>query len=163
MAFQTGGKIVVVGSASVKNYDQAFALARFHPNGTLDTTFGGDGRVTTTFGPAKNTTTSWATVVAIQTDGKIVVAGGLNYERTPNEAYENDFALARYHPNGNQRPGTRLPRSSGRWQNDRWVSGKLCMYLGFKFANLPGTQRKQCKHLLCCRVRGEVLQHVDML
>jgi uncharacterized delta-60 repeat protein len=102
MAFQADGKIVVVGSASARDFDEVFALARVNPDGTLDTTFGGDGRVRTPFGPTQNTTVSKARAVAmaIQADGKIVVAGELTYKRNPNAAYEDDFALARYHPNG---------------------------------------------------------------
>jgi len=51
VAVQPDGKIVVVGgvnpfltSASV---DAKFALARYNADGTLDTSFGGDGKVTT--------------------------------------------------------------------------------------------------------------------
>ena len=52
-----------------------FALARYLPNGTLDTTFGGDGTVLTDFGSGSY---DWATALAIQPDGKIVVAGYSN-------------------------------------------------------------------------------------
>ena len=48
---QPDGKIVVVGLANDPQIGSAgFALARYQPNGTLDTTFGGDGRVTTDVG-----------------------------------------------------------------------------------------------------------------
>ena len=63
-----------------------FALVRYNTDGSLDTTFGSDGKVTTAIGSG----TDVARSVAIQADGKIVVAGyshnGSNY----------DFALARY-------------------------------------------------------------------
>ena len=45
-----------------------FALARYNPNGSLDTSFSGDGKQTTDFGGG-------ATGVALQGDGKIVAVG----------------------------------------------------------------------------------------
>ena len=48
-----------------------FALARYNPNGSLDTSFSGDGKQTTDFGGA----TTRRTGVALQGDGKIVAAG----------------------------------------------------------------------------------------
>ncbi|HEX3327573.1 MAG TPA: hypothetical protein VHV50_11305, partial [Actinomycetota bacterium] len=84
-ALQPDGRIVVVGRAQAGgNYD--FGLARYNPNGTLDPTFSGDGKQTTDFGPF-----GFAAAVAIQADGKIVVAGeGLGADGT------EDFAVARY-------------------------------------------------------------------
>ena len=66
VAIQSDGKIVVVGGSGGE-----FALARYNINGTLDTTFDADGLVTTTIGAFAE-----AGAVAIQSDGKIVVAGG---------------------------------------------------------------------------------------
>ena len=66
-----------------------FALARYNPNGSLDTTFSGDGKQTTDFGPF-----DLANGVAIQANGKIVVVG------YGGSGGANDFALARYNPNG---------------------------------------------------------------
>jgi sugar lactone lactonase YvrE len=56
-------------------------------SGDLDPSFSGAGRVLTDFGPG-----SWdrAAAVAIQADGKLVVAGASN----------GDFALVRYLPDG---------------------------------------------------------------
>lgn len=59
--------------------------------GTLDTSFGTDGKVTTDIGSDSD----YASSVAIQNDGKIVVAGQAGSE--PNI----DFALARYNNDGN--------------------------------------------------------------
>src|SRR6185295_14956103 len=68
-----------------------FALARYNTNGFLDTSFGGDGKVSTPIGSGNDQIYS----VAIQSDGKIVVAGssfnGTNF----------DIAIARYLTNGN--------------------------------------------------------------
>jgi uncharacterized delta-60 repeat protein len=84
VAIQSDGKIVVAGGS---NSD--FALARYNSNGSLDTTFDGDGVVTTDFG---NSDTAFS--VAIQSDGKIVVAGFSFNGRN------GDFALARYNSDG---------------------------------------------------------------
>jgi uncharacterized delta-60 repeat protein len=87
VAIQADGKIVVAGySNGSGNFD--FALARYTTSGVLDTTFGGgDGKVTTDIVTAD---ADYAQAVAIQADGKIVVAGYSNGSGT------NDFALARY-------------------------------------------------------------------
>jgi uncharacterized delta-60 repeat protein len=90
VAIQANGKIVAAGRSDVTNGDPRFALARYHPNGTLDTTFGGDGRVTTDFGAGFDS----ARAVAIQGDGKIVAAGFANVTGF------FDFALARYNTDG---------------------------------------------------------------
>jgi uncharacterized delta-60 repeat protein len=89
VAIQADGKIVVVASACSMNTCGDFALARYNPNGTLDTSFSGDGKQTTSFGDAAD----GATGVAIQTDGRIIAvgSGGPDF---------GDFALARYNPNG---------------------------------------------------------------
>ena len=47
-----------------------FALARYNPNGSLDTSFSGDGKRSTGFGGDDA-----ANAVALQADGKIVAAG----------------------------------------------------------------------------------------
>jgi uncharacterized delta-60 repeat protein len=90
VAIQGDGKIVVVGDAYNLTTDAAdFAIARYNPDGSLDTSFSGDGRQTTAFGGY-----AAADAVALQGDGRIVVAG--SNQEPPNY----DFALARYNPNG---------------------------------------------------------------
>jgi uncharacterized delta-60 repeat protein len=91
MALQPDGKIVVVGSTD-SGGGTNFALARYNPDGTLDTTFSFDGKVATDFAGG----TDEAFGVAIQADGKIVVAGIAGSPTTVN----TDFALARYNPDG---------------------------------------------------------------
>jgi uncharacterized delta-60 repeat protein len=66
VGLQADGKILLGGSAS----GTAFGVARFHPGGALDSTFGKGGKATVTF-PAASDPTS----MAIQPDGKIVLAG----------------------------------------------------------------------------------------
>ncbi len=94
LALQSDGKIVVVGlSNSLSNNNQSdFAVVRFNSNGTLDSSFDGDGKLITDFG----TTSDYALSVAIQNDGKLVVAG----ESYALDGTGNNFALARYNPNG---------------------------------------------------------------
>ena len=89
VAIQSDGKIVVAGFSNA-NGNQDFALARYNTNGGLDTSFGtaGTGRVLTGFGGGSS---DFGQSVAIQSDGKIVVAGFSNANGG------NDFALARYH------------------------------------------------------------------
>ena len=93
MAIQANGKIVVAGRSNQggsTGYD--FAMARYNPNGSLDQSFSGDGRKTTAF--ANGTGTDSGSAVAIQSNGKIVVAGYSNQ----GGASGQDFALARYLP-----------------------------------------------------------------
>ncbi|MEW6027280.1 MAG: delta-60 repeat domain-containing protein [Planctomycetota bacterium] len=88
IARQSDGKIVLAGYAGGLYYN--FALARYNTDGSLDTTFDTDGVVTATTA----TYGGIAKAVAIQTDGKIVVAG--NSEEAPG----TNFTLVRYNTNG---------------------------------------------------------------
>jgi len=88
VALQPDGKIVAVGQ-SVLGLFNDFALARYNSNGTLDASFGTDGKVITDFGVS-----AAANSVAVQPDGKIVVAGEANIDGN----YE--FAVVRYNSNG---------------------------------------------------------------
>lgn len=81
---QPNGKIVASG-----NNGLSFALARYNPNGTLDTTFNTTGIVTTNIGSF-----GYANGAALQNDGKIVLTGAVYV----GGAY--DFGLVRYNPNG---------------------------------------------------------------
>ncbi len=89
VAIQKDGKIVVIGYCII-GYNYYFAVVRYNTNGSLDTSFDTDGKVTTTIGSSYDQAFS----VAIQGDGKIVVAGdsynGSNY----------DFAVVRYNSDG---------------------------------------------------------------
>jgi uncharacterized delta-60 repeat protein len=91
LAIQSNGKIVAAGDAGEGGSNPKFALARFNPNGTLDATFSGNGKIRTDFTPFDD----GASRVAIQGDGKIVVAGVSGYGG-PNAK----FALIRYGAHG---------------------------------------------------------------
>jgi uncharacterized delta-60 repeat protein len=89
LALQPDGKLVAAGASSNgSNFD--FALARYNPDGSPDTSFNGSGMVTTAIGSGHD----YASALALQPDGKLVAAGesasGSNF----------DFALARYNPDG---------------------------------------------------------------
>jgi uncharacterized delta-60 repeat protein len=77
VAVQADGKLVVAGTW----------LTRYNPDGTLDTSFSGDGRVG-----------SGGAAVAVQSDGRIVVA------RTGGSGYNQDFSVARYMSDGSPDP-----------------------------------------------------------
>jgi uncharacterized delta-60 repeat protein len=82
VAIQPNGRIVVVGTTNAHG-DDDFALARYRKSGELDDSFSGNGKAAPDFARA-------AYGVAIQENGRIVVAGGA----------KDDFALARYKRNG---------------------------------------------------------------
>ena len=93
---QPDGKIVVAGGAFLLfTFAGDFKLARYNPDGSLDTSFGDGGIVTTTFPEG-----SYAFDVALQADGKIVAAGTVFVDFNPGESSNTDFALARYNPDG---------------------------------------------------------------
>jgi uncharacterized delta-60 repeat protein len=94
LVVQPDGKLVAAGSA-INGSSVDFALARYHPDGSLDASFGSDGLVTTDFfGGYDN-----AYALALQPDGKLVVAGSA-YIGPSYSGSDYDFALARYHPDG---------------------------------------------------------------
>jgi len=96
VALQPDGKIIAAGTVFVDfnpgdMSDTDFALARYNPDGSLDTTFGDGGTVTTDFLGNEDDAFS----VLIQPDGKIVAVGSAN-----NPATFYDFAAVRYLSNG---------------------------------------------------------------
>ena len=71
LAIQPDGKIVVVGGANDDDNNATFAVARYLPNGTLDTAFGNAGTLLISLAGGD----AAASAVALQADGKVVVAG----------------------------------------------------------------------------------------
>ena len=91
VAVQPDGKILVAGFADqASGFNSDFALARYDPDGTLDTSFDSDGIVTTDLNGQDDNITG----LAIQPDGKIVAVGTAG----------DDVALARYMPDGKLDP-----------------------------------------------------------
>ena len=97
VAVQPDGKIVAAGSAGCRldfgDPGCSFAVARYDADGSLDATFSGDGKVKTRFSAGAQ-----AYDVALQPDGKIVVAG--EAWRDPTDSDDWDLALARYETDG---------------------------------------------------------------
>jgi uncharacterized delta-60 repeat protein len=91
MAIAPDGKIVIVGGNGFGLPNENFALARYNTDGSLDTSFGGDGKVTTSLTGRPDV----AFGVALQPDGKIVAAGGVGLG-----AGNPKFGLARYDTDG---------------------------------------------------------------
>jgi uncharacterized delta-60 repeat protein len=87
LMFQADNKIVVVGSRGTIKMS-FLAVARFHPNGSSDLSFSGDGWNNISGGFQ---TFSEASGVAIQSDGKIVTGGG-----TSLGSNGSDFILVRW-------------------------------------------------------------------
>ncbi len=88
---QTDGKIVVAGSATVAANNSDFAAARYNGDGSPDAAFSGDGKLTVAIG----TLSEAGSAVAVQTDGKIVIAG-----TTETVAGVTDFAVVRCNSDG---------------------------------------------------------------
>jgi uncharacterized delta-60 repeat protein len=100
MAIQSDGKIVVAGpSEPFGEATSDFALARYNLDGSLDLTFNGTGTVLTDFCGSLCDSRDGLYALAIQSDGKIVAAGGSDAS-----SYPSDFALARYNPDGTLDP-----------------------------------------------------------
>jgi uncharacterized delta-60 repeat protein len=94
VAVQANGKLVAVGTTYQNNdfSTEDFAVARYNPDGSLDKTFGSGGKVQTDFPGLAAVASS----VVIQSDGKIVVAGGA----FPLFTFLGDFKVVRYNPDG---------------------------------------------------------------
>lgn len=91
MTIQPDGKIVVIGRAT--NWDsQVFNAIRYNADGTRDTSFGVNGLVMTDI----SSNYDYAMAVAVQPDGKIVVAGHGYYGNR--NGYH--FIVVRYNNNG---------------------------------------------------------------
>lgn len=74
LAVQSDGGLIVAGNCDMGGATGIdICLARYTTSGALDTTFDTDGKVTTAIGPGTNS--DYGVSVAIQADGKSVVAG----------------------------------------------------------------------------------------
>jgi uncharacterized delta-60 repeat protein/uncharacterized repeat protein (TIGR01451 family) len=89
MALDASGRIILAGGASSQ-----FAVARCHPDGTLDHDFNGNGQVTTAIGLISDA----ANAVTVDANGRIVAAGRSAYQVVSDLGQE--FAVVRYNPDG---------------------------------------------------------------
>jgi uncharacterized delta-60 repeat protein len=88
LARQSDGRLIMGGSSGPSSTTD-FALARLNTDGSLDTTFSGDGRAT-----ADITGGDSVRALAIQSDGRIVAAGAAG------TLYQRDFGIARFATDG---------------------------------------------------------------
>jgi uncharacterized delta-60 repeat protein len=97
IALQPDGKVLLIGHCRTAVTYHAFCAVRYNSNGTLDTAnFGsGTGKVITPVGPEppSGNQTDVATSVALQPDGKILVAGSCTNGTT-------QFCVVRYNNSG---------------------------------------------------------------
>lgn len=95
LAIQGDGKIVAAGGNGDGGAAHNFAVVRYHPNGSLDGSFGVAGLASTSFGRG-----GLAQGLAIQPDGKIVEVGHASIASYPFDA----LALVRFNSNGTLDP-----------------------------------------------------------
>ena len=113
MALQPDGKILVAGGNGILSLsgtiEGTFRVERYNSNGTLDNTFGNNGVVLTNIGTfyTKGDYDNYATLIAVQRDGKIVVGGqavsssvNLGSGFSGGEVFYTSPALVRYNSNG---------------------------------------------------------------
>lgn len=91
VAIQTNGKIIVVGHSSSTITGKDFTVIRYNSEGTLDNTFGTNGVVTSDLQTGSDDV---AYSVAVQTDGKIILAG------YSDNGSNKEAALVRYNDDG---------------------------------------------------------------
>ena len=89
IVIQSDRKIVVAGDVVTDGYHH-YGVVRYNTDGSLDTAFGSDGKVTFDF----NGNSGYASSVALQSDGKILIAG------TSSSSTYDQFSIARLDSNG---------------------------------------------------------------
>lgn len=97
VALARDGKIVIAGEATrdtANGDDRDFSAVRYNADGSLDTTFGGDGKVSVDFGQDFEI----AFGVAVQNDGKVVAAG--LHTTFPFGSTSSDFVVVRFNRDG---------------------------------------------------------------
>jgi uncharacterized delta-60 repeat protein len=100
VTIQGDGRIVAAGSAIIRSVD--FALVRYMTDGSLDTTFDGDGKVTTDYFDEGE---DQAFAVGLTADGRIVAGGSFLWDSVDVPCcFLRDFFLARYNPDGSLDP-----------------------------------------------------------
>ena len=87
LLIQPSDNRIVVAGSSFNGSHNDFAMVRYNTDGSLDTSFGGDGIVTTPVGSLDSGITS----LGIQPSDDKIVAAGISYN-----AVTSDFVLARY-------------------------------------------------------------------
>jgi uncharacterized delta-60 repeat protein len=103
---QPDGKIVVAGSGGA---GQDFTVSRLHPDGSLDTSFDGDGTAVADFGGNDE-----AYAAALQPGGEIILAGTSASSYMAVARFRSDGSLdASFDPGGADGPGKKLFNAAG--------------------------------------------------
>jgi len=95
VAIQLDGKIILAGSAFNSATGSDIALARYNPDGSLDSAFGSGGKVITDFPSSGDIVDDVAFGLILQPDGRIIITGV-----TEPRSSDSDFALVRYNTDG---------------------------------------------------------------
>lgn len=98
IAIQEDGKIILGGFSSISAKGD-FALARYHPDGSLDKSFGTGGKVLTDL--AGTNDSDYITCMQLLADGRILTAGNANNN---NLEFTSDAGIVRYMPDGQLDP-----------------------------------------------------------
>jgi uncharacterized delta-60 repeat protein len=93
VAIQPDGKIVAIGESYHNSSYRLFVIARYHPDGSPDNSFGGNGNVITDITARHD----YARSIVLQPDGKIIVTG---YGSVSATTGSRDFVSVRYLANG---------------------------------------------------------------
>lgn len=95
MAIDAQGRIIVVGATPGPGGLSDFGVVRFNPNGSDDTSFAGFGATTFGFDNGGNNFDDAPTSVLADPDGRIVVAGSLDFGNS-----DRRFGIVRFNVNG---------------------------------------------------------------
>lgn len=136
---QTDGKIVVGGRAARTSSGSSsdFSIVRLNSDGSLDTTFDGDGKV---FTPLQET--AGILSLTIQPDGKIVAVGEAFMLETSSGNPIGSFATVRYNPNGSV---------------DTTFNGNGIAFTQFVSNGSPGGTRQNTPDAVIVRTGGKIL------
>ena len=134
VALQPDGKILVAGDSNSSGKG-GLAVARLLPNGALDPTFGSGGKVVVRLGGGEEK----AHAIALQPDGKIVLAG---LSDANNPGSDNDFAAIRLL--GDDPPAPAAPGAAPRPRKPvRRCAGRRATKVGTSKADrIRGTRKR---------------------
>jgi uncharacterized delta-60 repeat protein len=154
VTIQSDGKIVAGGDVIYSTTPQGsgpsnFAVSRYNSNGQPDTSFGTDGIVQTdTLAGEYPHAYESVTALAVQSDGKIVAAGGARYDgvKVTSTVVDAGLVLVRYNSNGTLDTafgdrGTVITAGAGIGALAIQADGKIIVAGGFPFGVQFGLAR----------------------